>query len=82
MKFGAAQRQPKLAPKNLQLWSGVLLVLLKPLPHEVARGAPGAHDRSGQTVRQRHDGREAGCGGRHQGRLAAKLPKLLVTGSS
>ena len=59
-----------------------LLVLPKPLPHEVARGAPGAHDRSGQTVRQRHDGREAGCGGRHQGRLPAKLPKLLLTGSS
>ena len=46
VKFGAAQRQPKLAPKHLQLWSGVLLVLLKPLPHEVARGAPDAHDRS------------------------------------
>ena len=35
-----------------------------------------------KTVSQRHDGREAGRGGRHQGRLAAEMPKLLVTGSS
>ena len=46
VKFGAAQRQPKLAPKNLQLWSRVLLVLLKPLPDQVARGAPSANDQS------------------------------------
>ena len=39
-------------------------------------------DRDVLAVRQRHHGREAGCGGRHQGRLAAEMPKLLVTGSS
>ena len=34
------------------------------------------------SVRQRHHGREAGCGGRHQGRLAAEMPNLLVAGNA
>ena len=34
------------------------------------------------SVRQRHQGREAGCGGRHQGRLAAEMPNLLVADSA
>ena len=41
------------------------------LPHEVAHGAPVP-----MTNRERPSASEAGCGGRHQGRLAAE-PLLL-----
>ena len=58
VKLGAAQTQPKLAPENLQLWSGELLVLLKPLPHEVARGCScnraGCSSASPETRRRHH----------------------------